>query len=101
MNKSELIEALAKRANITQKRADDVVNILFEEMTRALIENDRIEIRGFGSFVVRYYDPYTGRNPRTGEKIDVPSKNLPFFKVGKELKERIDPFIGREKSGTK
>ena len=90
MNKSELIEALAKRANITQKKADEIVNNLFDEMKRALLNDDRIEIRGLGSFVVRHYDPYTGRNPRTGEKIHVPPKKLPFFKVGKELKERID-----------
>ena len=90
MNKSELIEALAGEANITQKMADEIVNSLFQEMTRALLEDDRIEIRGFGSFVVRYYEPYTGRNPRTGEKINVPPKKLPFFKVGKELRERID-----------
>lgn len=90
MNKSELIEALAKRTNITQKKADEIVNNLFNEMTRALLNDDRIEIRGLGSFVVRHYDPYTGRNPRTGEKIHVPPKKLPFFKVGKELKERID-----------
>ena len=90
MNKSELIEALAGEANITQKMADEIVNTLFQEMTRALLEDERIEIRGFGSFVVRYYEPYTGRNPRTGEKISVPPKKLPFFKVGKELRERID-----------
>ncbi len=100
MNKSELIEALAGEANITQKMADEIVNSLFQEMTRALLEDDRIEIRGFGSFVVRYYEPYTGRNPRTGEKINVPPKKLPFFKVGKELRERIDAkAVGAEETG--
>lgn len=90
MNKSQLIEALSREAKITQKKADEVVNTLFSEMVRALLEDERIEIRGFGSFMVRKYRAYTGRNPRTGEKIEVPPKKLPFFKVGKELKERID-----------
>lgn len=90
MNKSELVEKLAERAKITKKRAEQVVNLVFEQMTEALRRGDRIEIRGFGSFTSKGYDAYTGRNPRTGETIHVPSKRLPFFKVGKELKERVD-----------
>ncbi|MEL7368636.1 MAG: integration host factor subunit beta [Myxococcota bacterium] len=90
MNKSELVEKLAERAKITKKRAEQVVNLVFEQMTEALRRGERIEIRGFGSFTSKSYDAYTGRNPRTGETIHVPAKRLPFFKVGKELKERVD-----------
>jgi integration host factor subunit beta len=90
MNKSELVERLAERAKITKKRAEQVVNLVFDQMTQALKRGERIEIRGFGSFTSKAYDAYTGRNPRTGETIHVPAKRLPFFKVGKELKERVD-----------
>jgi integration host factor subunit beta len=90
MNKSELVEKLAERAKITKKRAEQVVNLVFDQMTEALKRGERIEIRGFGSFTSKAYDAYTGRNPRTGETIHVPAKRLPFFKVGKELKERVD-----------
>src|SRR5688500_2664936 len=90
MNKSELVERLAERAKITKKRAEQVVNLVFDQMTQALKRGERIEIRGFGSFTNKSYDAYTGRNPRTGETIHVPAKKLPFFKVGKELKERVD-----------
>jgi integration host factor subunit beta len=90
MNKSELVERLADRAKITKKRAEQVVNLVFDQMAQALKRGERIEIRGFGSFTSKSYDAYTGRNPRTGETIHVPAKRLPFFKVGKELKERVD-----------
>ncbi len=90
MNKSELIEQLAARANITKKKAELVVNLIFNSMSDALAKGDRIEIRGFGSLVNKHYGAYSGRNPRTGEVIDVPEKRLPFFKVGKELRERVD-----------
>lgn len=90
MNKSELIEAVAAKAKITKKRAEDVVNLIFDSMVEAIAKGDRIEIRGLGSFVVKEYGAYTGRNPRTGESIRVEPKRLPFFKVGKELKERVD-----------
>jgi integration host factor subunit beta len=90
MNKSELVERLAERAKITKKRAEQVVNLVFDQMTQSLRRGERIEIRGFGSFTSKSYEAYTGRNPRTGETIHVPAKRLPFFKVGKELKERVD-----------
>lgn len=90
MNKSELVEHLAERARITKKRSEQVVNLVFEQMGQALQRGDRVEIRGFGSFTSRPYEAYTGRNPRTGDPIHVPAKRLPFFKVGKELKERVD-----------
>jgi integration host factor subunit beta len=90
MNKSELIETLAERTRITKKRAEEVVNLIFDSMVQAMVQGDRIEIRGLGSFVVKEYGSYTGRNPRTGESIRVKPKKLPFFKVGKELKELVD-----------
>ena len=90
MNKSQLIEKISQKANITKKKAETVVNIVFDSMTKALINNARIEIRGFGSFVNKEYGSYQGRNPRTGETIHVSPKRLPFFKVGKELKEVVD-----------
>lgn len=90
MNKSELIESVADKAKVTKKRAEDVVNLIFDLMVDAIVRGDRIEIRGLGSFVVKEYGSYVGRNPRTGESIQVKPKKLPFFKVGKELKERVD-----------
>lgn len=90
MNKSELIEQIAERGRMTKKKAEDVVNLIFDSMVEAMKTGARIEIRGFGSFVVKDYGAYTGRNPRTGQSIKVEPKRLPFFKVGKELKERVD-----------
>ena len=90
MNKSQLIEALAKSDNLPLKRAEEIVNAVFGNMEEALIDGKRIEIRGFGSFKVKHYDGYQGRNPKTGEIINVSAKKLPFFKAGKELKERVD-----------
>ena len=90
MNKSQLVERLSQRLGLPFKTADRIVRIIFESITEALKREERIEIRGFGSFVVKKYDPYTGRNPKTGEKIPVPAKRIPFFKAGKELKERVD-----------
>ncbi|HOW56959.1 MAG TPA: HU family DNA-binding protein [Smithellaceae bacterium] len=90
MNKSDLIEALSKKENLTEKKAIDVINLVFKGFTNELKKGGRIEIRGFGSFLVKDYGAYTGRNPKTGTKIQVTPKKLPFFKVGKELKERVD-----------
>ncbi len=90
MNKSELVLKVAEKLNLTKKKAEDVVDLIFDSMTNTLLKGDRVEIRGLGSFVVRHYTSYTGRNPRTGESIQVKPKKLPFFKVGKELKKRID-----------
>jgi integration host factor subunit beta len=90
MNKSQLVEALSQRIGLTQKRAEEVINLVFGFMADALSNDGRIEVRGFGSFVVKQYGSYTGRNPKTGDKILVPPKRLPFFKVGKDLKERVD-----------
>ena len=89
MNKSEFIEQLSINNNISFKKAEDVVNTIFSAMSEAMVEGDRVEIRGLGSFVIKDYDTYKGRNPKTGEQITVRPKKLPFFKVGKELKERV------------
>lgn len=98
MNKSELVEVLAARATLPQNKAEEVVNTIFAAMTEALVRGDRIEIRGFGSFVNKRYEPYIGRNPKTGEAIKVKAKTIPFFKVGKELKERVDGRSGYSSS---
>jgi integration host factor subunit beta len=90
MTKSELIDAIAARADLTKARAETVVNCVFDTMTSALQQGEGIEIRGFGSFTVRPYKPYDGRNPRTGQPVPVPAKRLPFFKVGKDLKELVN-----------
>jgi integration host factor subunit beta len=91
MTKSELVDALAaRRTDLTKARAELVVNCVFDTMTEALQRSEGIEIRGFGSFSVRPYKPYSGRNPRTGQPVNVPAKKLPFFKVGKELKEIVN-----------
>jgi integration host factor subunit beta len=90
MKKSQLIEALTIDAGLALKKAEKVVNTVFAEMANALIRGERVEIRGFGTFKVKQYDGFTGRNPRTGKLISVKPKKLPFFKCGKELKERVD-----------
>ena len=90
MTKSELIDAVAQKTKITKSRAEQVVNCVFDTMIASLERSEGIEIRGFGSFTVRNYDPYNGRNPRTGNPVPVPQKRLPFFKVGKELKELVN-----------
>lgn len=99
MNKSELIETLAEKLKITKKKAEDVVNLIFDSMIEAMARGERIEIRGLGSFMVKEYGAYTGRNPRTGESIKVKPKRLPFFKVGKELKERVDELKSSGSTG--
>ncbi|NLF24881.1 MAG: integration host factor subunit beta [Deltaproteobacteria bacterium] len=90
MNKSELIEKLAEKSGLNVIQSEEVVNLIYRKMRDTMVNGGRIEIRGFGSFVVKEYQAYQGRNPKTGDKISVPPKKLPFFKVGKELKERID-----------
>ncbi|HJX32439.1 MAG: integration host factor subunit beta [Thermodesulfobacteriota bacterium] len=90
MVKSELIQKLSEKGNISKTLAETVVNLIFSSMLQELKEGKSIEIRGFGSFRVRSYKGYTGRNPRTGEKVGVISKKLPFFRVGKELRIRLN-----------
>jgi len=90
LNKSELVEALATEKDLTFKKAEDIVNTIFDTMSDELTRGGRIEIRGFGSFVVKDYKSYMGRNPKTGEVIHVRKKRLPFFKVGKDLREKVN-----------
>jgi integration host factor subunit beta len=90
MNKLDLIEALQNEAGITKNNAEAVVRLFIDEMADALINADRVEIRGLCSFYVKKYKAYTGRNPKTGEQVKIKQKKLPFFKCGKELKERVD-----------
>jgi integration host factor subunit beta len=90
MNKADLIEALAKKEGLMEKEAYTIVNLIFDGFTDTLKKGGRIEIRGLGSFCVRKYGAYSGKNPKTGKKVDVKPKRLPFFKVGKELKERVN-----------
>lgn len=90
MNKIDLIEALKEDAVLTKIEAKKVVDLFFYEMSDALANGDRVEIRGLCSFYVKNYKAYNGRNPKTGEPTYVKSKKLPFFKCGKELKERVD-----------
>ncbi|KAF0189521.1 MAG: bacterial nucleoid DNA-binding [Desulfobulbaceae bacterium] len=90
MNKSELIEALAQETDLSPRDAAAVTNTIIETMIETLAKGDNIEIRGFGSFVIKHYRSYEGRNPKSGKKIEVAPKKLPFFKVGKELREMVN-----------
>ena len=96
MVKAELIIKVSKKKNIPVYAARTIVDLFFEAMKEALERGERVEIRGFGSFRVKSYKGYKGRNPRTGEIVDVPPKRLPFFKVGRELKE----MVNREQSAS-
>ena len=90
MNKLDLIETFKNETRLTTSEATAVVELFFNEMTAALAKGDRVEIRGLCSFYVKKYKAYTGRNPKTGEKVEIAPKKLPFFKPGKELRERVD-----------
>ena len=90
MNKLELIDALKNQAGISKGDAAKVVDLFFESMSDALAHGDRVEIRGLCSFFVKEYGSYMGRNPKTGERVKIKPKKLPFFKCGRELKERVD-----------
>ncbi len=90
MNRSDLINALKDKSSLNRKDAEKAVNTIFNEISDTLANGDRVEIRGFGSFMVKDYKPYVGRNPKTGVKIKVPSKKLPFFKVGKGLRDMVN-----------
>jgi integration host factor subunit beta len=90
MTKSDLIDVLCETQKMPKGRAELLVNVIFDSMEASLRRGERIEIRGFGSFEIREYRAYEGRNPRTGSAVAVKPKRLPFFKVGKELKERVN-----------
>jgi len=90
MNKLDLIETVKNENELSKTEAKAVVDIFFNEITNALAKGDRVEIRGLCSFIVKKYKAYTGRNPKTGKKTKIKPKKLPFFKCGKELRERVD-----------
>ena len=90
MNKSELVKMLSEKHDIPSEESIAIVNLFFDSVRDALLEGDRVEIRGFGSFKVKGYEGYTGRNPKTGSTVMVPPKRLPVFRAGKELKEILN-----------
>ncbi len=90
MNKSELVKALAEEKSLPMDEAAAMVDIFFDKMKNALLEGSRVEIRGLGSFKLKEYGGYVGRNPKTGESVKVKPKKLPFFRAGKELKEYLN-----------
>src|SRR5437763_17117460 len=100
MTKSDLIEMVANKLHLPKGKAELIVNCIFDSMEDSLRKGERIEIRGFGSFEIRHYKAYEGRNPRTGDPVGVQPKRLPFFKVGKELKERVNE-AAQKKEGEK
>ncbi|MBS1121758.1 MAG: histone family protein DNA-binding protein [Deltaproteobacteria bacterium] len=95
MTKSELIEKISETLKLPAGKAEAIVNTIFDSMVKALERGEGIEIRGFGSFTVRKYKAYEGRNPRTGETVHVAEKRLPFFKVGKDLREKVNKGLGK------
>ncbi len=90
MTKSDLADVVAARTSVPRAEVEKVVDQIFTAMTEALTKGERIELRGLGVFEVRHYGAYTGKNPRTGEPVAVRPKRLPFFKAGKEIKERLN-----------
>lgn len=96
MTKAELVDEVANVVQLTKKQAETIVNIVFDSIVASLRAGEKIELRGFGSFRLRNRKSRTGRNPKTGEKVDVPSKKIPYFKPGKELKELINKRLVEE-----
>jgi integration host factor subunit beta len=90
MKKSDVILALSEKEGLREQEAFEIVNLVFSGFTETLRKGGRVEIRGFGSFTVRDYSSYQGKNPKTGKRVDVGPKKLPYFKVGKELKEKVN-----------
>jgi len=90
MTKAELVEEVARVSELTKKHSEIIVNTVFDSIVEALRKDDKIELRGFGSFRIRQRRSRQGRNPKTGDKVDVPAKRIPYFKPGKELKELIN-----------
>ena len=90
MTKAELVEEVSEKTGLPKKQAEIVVNTVFESIVETLKMGEKIELRGFGSFRIRQRDSRTGRNPKTGEKVDVPAKRIPYFKPGKELRELLN-----------
>ena|ERR1700674_4093212 len=90
MTKAELIDEVSKVSNLTKKETETIVNTIFDNITDALAKGDKVELRGFGSFRIRHRNSRKGRNPKTGSNVDVPQKRVPFFKVGKRLRELVN-----------
>jgi integration host factor subunit beta len=90
MTKAELVEKVADKIQLTKKQTETIVNILLNSITEALSEGDKVELRGFGSFRIRKRNPREGRNPKTGDTVQIPAKRVPFFKAGKDLREMVD-----------
>ena len=90
MTKYDLIENLYRETDLPLRKAEDLVTLVFREMGEALANGERVEIRGFGSFKIKHYDGYLGRNPKTSKTLEVKPKNLPFFKCGLELRKRLN-----------
>jgi integration host factor subunit beta len=90
MTKAELVDNVADKVNLTKRQTEVIVNILFNSITEALSDGDKVELRGFGSFRIRDRNPREGRNPKTGDTVHIPAKKVPFFKAGKELREMVD-----------
>jgi len=90
MNKSDLIKALSREMDLPIQKAAEIVDMVFDTMSKSLVSGDRIEIRGFGVFTARHYESYTSQNPKTGGKIIVEAKRLPFFKAGQDLREKLN-----------
>jgi len=90
MTKAELVEQVSEHIDLTKKQTEVIVNILFNSITEALSQGDKVELRGFGSFRIRKRNPREGRNPKTGAAVHIPAKKVPFFKAGKELREMVD-----------
>jgi len=98
MTKAELVEKVANQINLTKKQTEVVVNTVFSSITDSLAEGKKVELRGFGSFRIRQRNARVGRNPKSGQKVDVPSKKVPFFKAGKELRELVDEREAEEEA---
>ena len=90
LNKLGLVQKLKDKSRLTKDEASSIVEIFFNKMADAFVKGERVELRGFYSFSIKEYQGYSGRNPKTGKKVQVPPKKLPFFKCGKDLKERVD-----------
>jgi len=98
MTKADLVEEVVKVSNLSKKHAESIVNTVFASIIEALQREDKIELRGFGSFRVRRRRSRQGRNPKTGDRVDVPEKRIPYFKPGKELKDLINDGAGPAES---
>jgi Bacterial nucleoid DNA-binding protein len=98
MTKAELVDEVARAVQLTKKQAESIVNVVFDSIVESLRGGEKIELRGFGSFRLRSRKSRTGRNPKTGEKVDVPPKKIPYFKPGKELKELINRTLTEMKA---